>query len=413
MISSVNVSGQIFSIFLQEQENNDPILCSNNVATHYNRHNVPINDQDYSYHDRTTSIFSTMGVGLSAMHCNNIVTAIRSKRISDMDLRLTAMIGDKVMPPGVYIVDYYNIYNDPRTDIDKLIAYYDTTKNLVYDKATNDGIIASFKERAGSRYKTKLTARIITFIPATEITEYGYVYVEKSDVVIINGDVNDSIAHPSSRIYKDYVKNYKENNKNLIILDVVDNDNSQPYFIRVGTYIHRFFPTKDPDRKNGCILNIKKQGADSNVVNCSLEHMPEALGIYKSRREAQGCGNISATIEEHKLKLDLEKLSLEKDKLRHEADKLRFEARFYKEKYQHELNMMEQKFKIADLDIAIKYINQGLELDKMSIAMLQKANEHGINIRTMQAKYELEESKAKIDMVVKIVTIGISMLKFI
>lgn len=42
--------------------------------------------------------------------------------------------------------------------------------------------------------------------------------------------------------------------------------------------------------------------------------------------------------------------------------------------------MMEQKFKIAELDIAIKYINQGLELDKMSISMLQKANEHNITI---------------------------------
>ena len=416
------------TVYDKSTDRNDSVFNTKDPRHRFMDDPLNVNDKDYKKPDREQYIFSTMGIGLNTMYSNNMITPIRTKSTLNgykMYNIIGKYINKKHIDNGVYIVDYYNIYNNGSTEIDNVIRYYLNTCNIPYDQDTVTNIVDTVMHKDGRVIPTEIQIRLITYVPESTINDFNYVYIPTSDVVICKGVIDNRVVHPNSKNYRSNVNHIKSYNTNSVIIEIVDNDSGNPYFIKIGNDVVRLYPTRDLTQSNSCKSTLYKNGAKIVTTECKLHEMASMLGIHKSKEGAISDGNIDKIAENNKLKLESSKLQLEytkilhdkekmehdREKMKHEKEKLLIERELLIEKLSHERIINEQKVTMSELDIAKRYrdfeITYRESIVKLNIA---KAN-HILDVRLANAKYKLEEDKYRYEFGMKGITLVSNIVK--
>lgn len=387
----------------EQQHNNDTVFNTRNIHTRASYGNYINNDKDYKKQDRGQYIFSTMGNNLTAMFSNNMAIPIRSKpTLNGHHMYAKIMEHADSVDDGVYIVDYYNMYNDGTTSVENVMLYYLNSTNIEYDRNTIENIVNKITGKNGRQFPTEVSIRLITFIPAKVINEHMNVYVDRSDILIIKGVVNNSIVHPNSRKYKENdTKTIKAHN--AIEIEIVDNINNEPYYIKLGNKVEKFMPTKDISRTNGARLKIYKNGSITTSEKSNLTNLSDTFGFFRTKKEAESNGDVSKLAELDKLNVEKQKISLELDKIAHEKIKLKEERDFYREKFKHEIAMQEQKFKIGQLDIMKKEEEITMAYYKAELEIGMSTHKHTLEANAAVIKSTMEQAKSNTDFIFKTV----------
>jgi len=316
-------------------------------------------DNHYTEPDYKQYLFSTMGKGISAVHHNNMVTAVRSKP-SLTSAYMHGVLSNYIkesgrLTYGVYIINEYAIYNDGNNDIASMLNHYTTSVQLDLDDDTIISILSQAQMLEGTRLPYKITFRIVTFIPEAYINTYSYIYSKNANLLIAKGDLHDCM-HPHSKGYKDQGYQTDELVKNNISIEIVDNESNKPYYIKVGKDVVTLFPTADNTRHNGVVMNYRRNNADIGEAKSTLVDI-NSIGVYKTQEEAYAEGDLKLSHERDKLLHERDKLRMDKDKLSYdykklevdynkleaENTKLRYETDTVIRKNRHELLLGEMK----------------------------------------------------------------------
>lgn len=397
MYDSITITNSSVNFYNAQQHAGDTIFNTRNLN---NRHSAALyinNDKDFNKPDRGQYIFSTMGMGIFAMFSNNMVLPIRTKQ-SLNGYSTYAMLSAETgaVDKGVFIVDYYTIYNDSTADVESAIEYYLNYQNLQYDRDTINNIIEKVTTKVGNSFETEIKIRLITFVPESEINEHVNLYIDKSDILLISGNLNSNTMHPNSRYYKDLC-NKTVNSVNSIEFDIVDNISTTPYFIKIGNKVEKFLPTRDIERSNGGLITMFKNGKEISSKKYNLRELGKEYGIYRTKDEADSDGNVARLAELDKLTVEKGKISLELTKIEHERNKLKDERDFFREKWNNETLLFEQKFKLAELDIAKRYSDMQISYKKGTMDAISNKLKGDVDLRHVHAKNQADLNKLNAD----------------
>lgn len=366
-------------------------------------------DKDYKKPDREQYIFTNIGKGLTTLYSNNIITPIRTKfksNVYHISTELAKITKSKEIPKGVFIIDYYNIYNDAFTDIESIIRYYTHCDNIEYTDEIVRDITSIITTKEYKIRPTMYQFRIITFVDEESINEHSYVYVPTSDIVIAKGEISNSITHPNSKTYKDSNAHLVKENKNIFIIEIIDNESINPYFIRIGNETHRIYPTKDHTQSNGGRVTAKRNGSLITATSCKLNELGAAVGIYRSKDEAEHEGSITKKLELFKLSLEFEKLRVDNAKIKSDYDSLL-------RKNEIEEMLHKQKLEIGELDIVKKRIEHEMIYRKAIMDVKLSVLKNGMDFNQTLLKHGIERTKFDLDYAVKVISVFNSLFKII
>jgi hypothetical protein len=408
---------QKFTFVNKETARNDIIFNAKPLRSNHSIDPVPVNDKDYNKPDHEKYFFSTMGSGVNVMYPNNMVTPIRSKPSLNGYITYNELtrfgINRNELSQGIYIVEYYNMYNDGSANVETIIKYYFEENHIDY---SND-IVAAIREQLSNSINrvidSMIKLRIVTYISKQTIDEFHHIYVPSTDVVITRGDIDNRLIHPSSSKYKENIDNNIEINKHSIVIDIIDNEHAKPYFINLGNETLRLFPTRDYTKEEGVSIKVYK-GKDLITDRKShINTMANDLGIYNTQDAAKTNGDITKLIEIRKLDLEEKKLKLENKKIENDDTKQNKEMIMLDKRHDHESKMMVQKFEIGQLDIAKKYTEQEIMLNKASIDMQMSVSKHKMESAISINKNKHEIHKMQIDQGTKAISILSGLTKII
>lgn len=394
----------------------DPIVFSNNETSQndtvfntyigYNQSNINsiVNDRDYNKPDYKQYIFSTMGKGINAMYPNNMVVPVRLKPTLNgygMYGELAKHLGKNTsIPNGVYVIEYFTIRNDPTTIANSAIDYYLETNNINLGYNVTEHIIKILGERKGNKIPAEIQLRLVTFVCEKTITDHTNVFVPGANIVLIKGNINHGLIHPnsnSSKIISEALRSMESNN--IIYIEIIDNENAIPYFIKIGNTVHKIFSHRDPTKMSGGYVAIKKNGSyQSEDLNCGISKLGE-IGIYKSYDQAITEGDVAKLAELRKTEIDKEKLKFEYDKIVHEREKLRLEMVHYKEK--HELEMHKKR------------VETNLMHGKGMIDLHLSVSKFKLETVTATFKHKADNVKSVFDMGSKLISFATTALKIL
>lgn len=411
-----NIDDSCVIAVIDERETDDFIFSDSNSQTPYHHINTMINDTNYQRPDRSQYIFSNMGAGLNTIHSNNMITPIRVKHSLDnypSGLLLANELGYKSIKRGIIVVDYFNIFNDVHTNMESIVKYYTTTSNLAYDDKVNTAIVNKIIQKKGRYYPEKISVRVVTFIPEDVLNDYGYVFLPASDITIAKFGLDNTTVNPNSNTYKKRMSSEIINNRNVIVIDIVDNESTNPYFIRIGNDTHRIFPSKDPNKQNGASLLLRKNDAIVKSVDCTLTDVSNQIGLYRTEKEVLTNGNLALLNENSKIEIEGKKIELEHAKINHEHVKLGVDQDIHMSKYQHETMLNEQKIKMGLLDIDKKKLDQALSYDKAAIEITQMTLKYKLENRFITKKHQIEMAKLNMDLGFKVLTILSTFTKWV
>jgi hypothetical protein len=363
--------------------------------------NMIVNDRDYNKPDYTQYLFSTMGKGVNAMYPNNMVLPIRLKTTLNgygMYAEIAKHLGKNNVSNGIYIVEYFTIRSDATTIGESAIDYYLESHNINIDYNVTEHIIKTLGERKGNRIPPEIQLRLVNFIGEKALHEHTNVFVPGPNIVLINGNINPGLIHPNSVTDK-AVTNKLQNmeGNNIIYLEIIDNDNTIPYFIKIGNDVHKILSHKDPTKINGGYMSIKKNGSYQTDDNrCGISDL-SGMGIYRTYDQAITEGDTAKLAEVRKLELDLSKIKLEYDKMSYEREKLRLEMEHYKEK--HELEMHKKRVE-TNLVYGKGMTDLHITLSKFKIEMA-----------TLMFKNKIDNTKSVLDVGSKLITFANTAIK--
>lgn len=396
----------VFTILVHQTSKNDLIFNDDNKVRYANTTSLIGNDPYYLRPDKEQYIFTTVNDQLHALHSNNMITPIRKKyglndHYAASCIREALKLNNKASVRGVFIVDYFYIYNDYNCSTDAILKHYGSINTLGYDYNTSREIISIVLKRQTDN-TNRMVIRVVTFVPEEILNEYGYVYVPTADITLIRYGLSNTLASPTSKEYKDNIGLDVEDIKNVFVFDVVDNKKAAPYFVKIGNRTHRIYPTKNIERDDGVTLSIKKNSSNLITETADLTDMATKLGVYTSKDAADTSGNLQLIMDEKKHQLELKKISNEHYKLNHEKEKLILERDFYKEKYLAESRIQEQKIKLAELDVVKKVVDIEFDVDKKIIECEQAFQKFDIEQKLSQQKYSYDITKISIDLLLKL-----------
>lgn len=374
------------------------------TAAHY--------DKDYRNPDKEMYIFSTMGKGINALYSNNMLIPIRTKfRLGHYNLSMEINKYIKNAGNGIFIVEYFTIHNTTHTCMNNVVDYYLKTNNIEYNEETVNNIIEILTSRKGNNEPIKYTFRIINFVSEKDIKEYGYVYIPNSGVILVDGIPDNHISYPTSKSYIDTLGVDTEHNKNMILLEIIDNKNNKPYFIKVGNRTRRIFPTKDISRQDQCRIVFQRNNRVIEESEIHLNDMGEQLGIYSTEKEAMTLGNPEILLAQSKANIEEKKIALEENKLLGDYRKLIIEMNNLVYKSQVELALGAQKLKAAELDMVKRNVEIEMLYRKGIVdikLMLLKSN---VELRHITQKNKSSNVKDFLDSSIKVVGLVISTYK--
>jgi hypothetical protein len=401
--------------FLRKEEPvNDLIFNSNDNQNAYTSDMPPAvqYDKDYNNPDKEMYIFSTMGKGINALYSNNILIPIRTKfRLGHYNLSMEVNKRIKNAGNGIFIVEYFTIFNTTNTSMDGVVDYYLKTNNLEYDEDTIDNIIGILTSRKGNNEPMKYTFRIISFIPEKDIKEYGYVHIPSAGVILVDGIPDSNISYPTSKSYTNNLGIGTKHNKNMFMLEIIDNQDNKPYFIKVGNSTKRIFPTRDLSRPEQCRMVFERNNRVIEEYEIPLKDMGKELGIYQTEKEAMTLGSPEVLLAQAKASIEEKKIALEENKLVNDYKKLIIEMDNLVYKSQVDLMLGKQKLEASELDILKKNIEMEALYRKSIIDVKSMTLKANIELRHITQKNKTSATKDFLDNSIKVIGLASSAYK--
>lgn len=398
-------------------DKNDLIFSTNDSKVCFTSSDITIGAPAHKQY-----IFHNTEHALSAMHANNIVTPIIRKYNLTQPTnknRMTALFNRPVEEHGIYIVDIYTIVHPSLSQIDDLVEYYKNCVTLPYSAVINDSIITKACSVKYPENGNVAEIRIITYIPYSSLSEHMFLFIPTSNIVLGKSNEIHRTFHPNSNASRNSTAFNLLENKNMFILDIVNNARNKPYYIKIGNDIRKIFPTKDPMRENGAVISHCRNKEIIKEEIISLKDLPK-YGVYKTYDEALTEGNVIAInekkkleIEDKKYRLEIDKLNGEMEKLKNEKIKLEEERNFLREKMWYELEMQKHKFTLSKLDIDKKYLDLRLKIKESNVNLNQLMAKYALETSMVEKKHALDMKKANADLGVRLITFGQTIIKAI
>lgn len=128
------------------------------------------------------------------------------------------------------------------------------------------------------------------------------IYISSLDVVLVVDSIKRGFAHPFSahgEAFLSYENFVREQVLSGAFIELIDNETRiSRRFISMGRQILEIIPKRDPKRESGVYWSTAEhQGRDkvhSVPVYMSIDEAEEALGLCKTREEAEGAGDAAA-----------------------------------------------------------------------------------------------------------------------
>jgi len=390
-----------------EKPYSDLIFCGGpNLLNNPTGLNSIIDDPEYRHPDRTRYVFTNMGNDIYMLDANNIVSPVRYKHsLTNMGVIsiLEKTFNIKSLEKGIFVVDYIHMYNTPNTKYAPILDYYMSSDNVEISSKEKEKLLKLLTQKVGRQYASKMTIRLINFIPASALDEYNYVYSKAVGLCFTNGELTEAFTHPSSKHYTECYKEVTDKHRNVIVIDIVNNEKDTSYFMKIGNQITRVLSRQDPTAKSGCTVVIKKNGSKGITKKVPLSDT-RSLGVYKTHDEAYAAGDISLMNEK-------EKIEIEKQKIKNEMEKLKTDIELYRLKAKVEFNTNEQKLQMSILDMRSKLLSIKAEEIKVVLGIKQANSKYYAELSYMYKKQEIEITKAGMDLAVKVITVFQSIYK--
>lgn len=299
----------------KEHTNLDSIFVTKKINGMFTDDSIT-KSKHYGNQDYTRHVFSNMGKNLFSMDERNIPIPIREyEDITQFGMKyLSKEDIDENEAQGVYIVERYNIYDIIGIDVRGLLEYYYTMSDL-----TKETVMHVEDQIYRCTPGTRVTMRVITYIPKKDIDYYRYVYSPVCNLSIVKGTPHSKVSHPRADYIYDNVTKHKilkEDHSTTISLDIVDNDNiHKPYYMNIGNKTQRIISTPSNVKPNGLNILVKK---DNEVLNDKSNYELRELhniGIYDREDLAKYNGDNKGLMEDKNMNLLDRKIDLEHNKL--------------------------------------------------------------------------------------------------
>ena len=415
-----DIKRTIVNDIINNEENVDDLIFNN-----MSNNSSIIKDTSYNKPDYSCYIFSTMqNTDVTAYTHSGILLPVRYKanlknyKIYNM---ITKELGYETPEDGVYIIEYFNLYPSNAIHMHNIINYHMHSGNIVYSDVTLDEInkILTIDKRVMSEKRI----RIITYVPDYVIKEEHYVHMEKSNITLGIGEISEDVINPNNPI-ADIRRNEhdakKEKVKNVITIELVDNNSNTPKYITVGNEVFKIYPSKDSSSKNYCSVTNKMNNMIMSTHNVSIENANN-IGLYDSKKEALSMGDTKHLIELEKTKLEYKKLEndrskliFEKEKLVHdktkienELEKLRLENIALKNKHQYEMLQTTTKAKLIGLDFEKKVSDMIVDADFRNFKLTMDLNKMLMDIKYADIMYERKVQSMDNDIMYKAINMFI------
>lgn len=307
------------------------------------------------------------------------------------------------LPQGIYVVDYHNIKLNRAAPIERYVdslRYITDTENCYsYNKDIQKEIknhVQFYQPPISNRFSNcsddELRIRVLTFIPKEEFMYISKVYVPLLDIVLVAGDIDETIVNPTSLKFRTGEYDLRIPDFNAIRFEVYDqrlsSDLPDRMYVRCGNDILPVKVNKNAIESKAMMLVY----VNKTVVmtkRCTLEEMGSKFGIFRTKEEAMINGDTVKAIELEKIKHERDKLELDKCKLRLEQEKLKLEN--LKIEYQYEL-INHDRFKIMQEKMAMVR----KQAHEETVLGLRKDMEV-LNYTKQLTDYDLTLLKARID----------------
>lgn len=274
---------------------------------------------------------------------------------------------------GIYVIDYYRMSHisqqlhgaSPDEPYHRLMRFYSETDIIL----TNDKVVnEAFKDCMARKAEyDRNYVRIITFIPLDKVLDNNVVFVPALGLVFGTGSIFTGRIHPYSDNYYNFRDQSRPSTSNYVAIDIVDNENNDVYFTKVGNKVVRLNSTADKTRHDGVRVevyqnNIKESSEEAEL--CDIEK----LGVYKSRTKAEYNGDtehISKLVEIRKIEKDL-KVS------ENELKRVDMEDELKRKTHNYKLNELEVSMDKVRLDMA----KTQLDMEAVKLDFIYKVKEY-------------------------------------
>lgn len=361
-------------------------------------------DPSYNNSDYSAYYFSTMGDDVHALHSNNMITPIRKKMsINTYRAYDKLMNGLRLTKPenGIYIVEYYNFYNNSRVQGDKILNHYLTTDNIEYSEKVVEDILNTLRAAKGKRgVYTNTKIRIITFVSEMDLRDQHYLYIKGPNIVLTYGEIDSSVSHPMSNNYNLSTSKQtllKEKVDNVVLVEIVNNTDPTPYFIKIGNDIQKIYPNKSTEYQEGICVSTKRNGV---IISDRTVDLPEheQLGIYRSREACISNGDIKVLLEKETLDHERDKLDFEYKKLKSAYDKLVIEKDGMITKNEHDKLMAEVKLNTARIEFNKKEYDHEYDKENKLLDLSIKTTNTVMDIEHKSIKNQMDLTKVGLDL---------------
>jgi len=393
------------SALVQENTNSDIVFEDNTVGVSYNGTHIS-NSVIYNNPDYKKYILSNIGFDVCTIHTSGIVTPVRVapnlQGYNGMQKLLSIFKGRANgvdVTKGVLIVEQYSIAGSTHDQSKSLIEYYLDSTNIDYNIDVVNDIRQVIKQNVSRKSSiSKCSIRICHFVPESELKEHHCVYHEESDTMLLYGLMDNSYVHPNSRLFKDNKEKQRlasETNNNIIAVDIVTDDITQPYFIKFGNEVIKLLPSKNSNIDNGVNVKLKRNGVIVSDTHTDIKSI-ENLGIYKSVEQCETEGDVKLKLENDKLEHEKEKLEYSKLKLESDIQSIKVENELILKKYEHEIYMYDIKVQLGNMDLNKKLLDHELDISTKLLGI--KIDTHkaiaDINIRLQKHSLDMEKADA-------------------
>lgn len=355
---------------------------------------TPELDNDYNKVDFHQYIFhSTDSSNLYVQYSNNIVAPIRRKTdLRQRDgLNKSLKVGSKAVggyEQGVYIVDNYTLYHNAAWKEDfkqGLIEYYRNAQDL-YRKAENEEDNSDISTRIindmiywlnenhrvfldeygniDPNIHYKITFRIITFIPASEIYSKIRLFIPSSNLTIGCGRIPHDLRQPNSMVYRQEARRAESDAKNYIEIEIVDDVAETPYYIKIGNEVHSVVSNNDTTKAKASTMSFYRN-TDKIATKTVPTNDIEKLGIYRSKEMAIYHGDLELRNSEEKMKLEYEKIIASKTEIEAKKDSLIREKEIEILRANTLITKLQEENKGREKELEIKQIEYDKKLAEM------------------------------------------------
>lgn len=340
----------------EHQDKNDSIFKG---ITERGTDTTPYHDHDYKDPDYKMYVFNT------TIHP---ITYIDNKS------KLLKLARHKPMGTdgGVYIVEYNHIHTGDKHASAKLLKHYNSI--LEHSEFTKQALLKL------TNNERDVTLRTIRYIPYDILRSELTVYESNTKLTFILGDMPN--INETYRLVEDNTGEVSKTDSSVLIkIDIIDNESSSPYYLKIGRQKIKILPRKDLDMTSSTDIIISRLDSDYKDITKIFPSSYQDYGIYNCPKLADSDGDLKA-------KIEITKLGIEEEKLK----QAKLDSEVSMAKYKKELEIEKIKFN----HILLEWKKEGIiRNEKRAMEVFQAL--YALHITDKKFEHEVFIENKKVD----------------